>query len=110
MIASKLAARSMPQDLIYLAMIESGFNPNAYSPAHAAGLWQYLAAAAYNAGENRVGRILREVTGSEKGTEEAYYAISPRLPQETRDYVPMMVAAARIAKEPEKYGFASQSS
>jgi hypothetical protein len=50
------------------------------------------------------------VTGSEKGTEEAYYAISPRLPQETRDYVPMMVAAARIAKEPEKYGFASQSS
>jgi membrane-bound lytic murein transglycosylase D len=110
MIASKLAARGMPQDLIYLAMIESGFNPNAYSPAHAAGLWQYLAAAAYNTGENRVGRILREVTGSEKGTEEAYYAISPRLPQETRDYVPMMVAAARIAKEPEKYGFASQSS
>jgi hypothetical protein len=28
------------------------------------------------------------------------------LPQETQDYVPKLIAAARIAKEPEKYGFA----
>src|SRR5690606_22969889 len=27
-------------------------------------------------------------------------------PRETRDYVPLMVAAARIAKEPHRYGFA----
>jgi membrane-bound lytic murein transglycosylase D len=149
MISEKLAQRNMPQDLIYLAMIESGFNPKAKSPAAASGLWQfigetgrrygltvnrrvdernnpakatdaalsyladlherfgswYLAAAAYNTGENRVGRIMREVTGSERGTDADYYRIANRLPQETRDYVPKLIAAARIAKDPESYGF-----
>ena len=151
MISEKLSERGMPQDLIYLAMIESGFNPMAKSPAKAGGLWQfisetgqrygltvnkrvdernhpdkatdaalsylsdlhtrfgswYLAAAAYNTGENRVGRIMREQTGSEKGTDADYYRISKLLPRETQDYVPMMIAAARIAKQPAKYGFAS---
>ena len=150
MISEKLGARDMPQDLIYLAMIESGFNPIATSSAKAKGLWQfieptaerygltvnrkvdertdpeksteaalsylgdlyeqfgswYLAAAAYNTGENRVARIMRNVTGSEKGSEDAYYTIADRLPKETADYVPLMIAAARIAKEPAKYGFA----
>lgn len=153
MISAKLAANDMPQDLIYLAMIESGFNPKAYSHAKAGGLWQfiaetgqrygltvnnqvdernhpdkatdaalayltdlhdrfgswYLAAAAYNTGENRVGRIMREVTGKERGTDADYYRISSRLPRETRDYVPMMIAAARIAKDPAKYGFGPDS-
>src|SRR5690606_31655897 len=68
------------------------------------GSW-YLAAAAYNTGENRVGRILRQRTGSERASDEAYYDIWPKLPRETRDYVPLMIAAARIAKEPAKYGF-----
>jgi membrane-bound lytic murein transglycosylase D len=151
MISAKLAERDMPQDLIYLAMIESGFNPKAQSPAKAGGLWQfisetgqrygltvnkrvdernqpekatdaalsylsdlhdrfgswYLAAAAYNTGENRVGRIMRSVTGSEKGTDEDYYRISNLLPKETREYVPMMIAAGRISKQPAEYGFAS---
>jgi membrane-bound lytic murein transglycosylase D len=150
MISAKLAERGMPQDLIYLAMIESGFEPKAYSHAHASGLWQfiaatgrrygldinravderndperateaaldylaelherfgswYLAAAAYNTGENRVGRIMRQVTGRERGNEASYYRIRSRLPRETREYVPLMVAAARIAKEPHRYGFA----
>jgi membrane-bound lytic murein transglycosylase D len=150
MISAKLEERGMPQDLIYLAMIESGFNPTAYSHAHASGIWQfiaetgqrygldinravderndpikatdaaldyltylydrfgswYLAGAAYNTGENRVGRIMREETGSERGDEYSYYQIWERLPRETRDYVPLMIAAARITKEPEKYGFA----
>jgi membrane-bound lytic murein transglycosylase D len=149
MISKKLEEREMPQDLIFLAMIESGFNPSAKSPAAAGGLWQfisetgrryglnisrkvdernqpakatdaalsylsdlhdrfgswYLAAAAYNTGENRVGRIMRETTGSERGTDHEYYAIAHRLPQETRDYVPKMIAAARIAKDPAAYGF-----
>jgi peptidoglycan lytic transglycosylase D len=149
MISTKLAQRAMPQDLIYLAMIESGFSPTAKSPAQASGLWQfigetgrrygltvnrkvdernnpakatdaalsyltdlhdrfgswYLAAAAYNTGENRVGRIMREMTGSERGTDADYYKIASRLPQETQDYVPKLIAAARIAKEPAKYGF-----
>ena len=149
MISAKLEKRDMPQDLIYLAMIESGFNPKAQSPAKAGGLWQfisetgkrygltvnkkvdernvpakatdaalsylselhdrfgswYLAAAAYNTGENRVARIMRQVTGSEKGSDEDYYRISKLLPKETQDYVPMMIAAARISKDPARYGF-----
>lgn len=35
-----LAEENMPGDLAYLAMIESGFNPKAYSRAHCSGLWQ----------------------------------------------------------------------
>lgn len=149
MISKKLAARRMPQDLIYLAMIESGFNPTAKSPVSARGLWQfmgptarqyglkigrkvdertnparstdaaltylsslhkrfgswYLAAAAYNTGQGRVARIMKQVTGRTKGTDADYYRISSRLPQETRDYVPKMIAAARIGNNPEKYGF-----
>jgi hypothetical protein len=34
---------NLPEDLAYLAMIESGFNPHAVSPRHAAGLWQFMA-------------------------------------------------------------------
>ncbi len=151
MVDAKLEERELPRDLIYLAMIESGFDPTAYSRADASGLWQfieetgrrygleinaavderndpvkatdaaldylselhdrfgswYLAAAAYNTGEGRVARIMKEETGSERGTEESYYQIYDRLPKETRDYVPLMIAAARISKEPEKYGFAN---
>lgn len=154
MIARELAERGMPQDLFYLSMIESGFQPRAFSTAKASGLWQfisetgqryglsidgyvdernhperatgaaldylqelhdrfdswYLAAAAYNTGENRVARIMREELGTEKAPdEEAYYRIWDRLPRETRDYVPLMIAAARITKDPERYGFADVS-
>ena len=42
MIQQKLAERGMPQDLIWLATIESGLDPNAYSKADAAGLWQFI--------------------------------------------------------------------
>jgi membrane-bound lytic murein transglycosylase D len=150
MIQEELARRGMPQDLLYLAMIESGFSPRAYSVAAASGVWQfiaetgrryglevnadvderrdpvkstyaaldyleflhrrfdswYLAAAAYNTGENRVGRIMRERYGREKGTDAEFWAIASRLPSETRNYVPLMLAAAHIAKAPEQYGFA----
>jgi membrane-bound lytic murein transglycosylase D len=151
MISEKLAQRGMPQDLVFLAMIESGFEPGATSSAAATGIWQfipetgrryglrvdrtiderrdpekatdaaldyltelhdrfgswYLAAAAYNTGENRVGRIMRETFGTEKASgEEAYYRIWDRLPKETRDYVPLMIAAGRIVKDLEGHGFA----
>jgi len=36
----------MPQDLLYLACIESSLNPRAYSPAKAAGFWQFIPSAA----------------------------------------------------------------
>jgi membrane-bound lytic murein transglycosylase D len=149
MIREKLRRRGMPEDLLYLAMIESGFNPQARSLAEARGIWQligdtarryglrvdeeiderndpekatdaalsylsylynrfgswYLAAAAYNTGENRVGRIMTEAFGRETGTDEDYYRIWDQLPGETRDFVPAIVAAARIAHDPKRHGF-----
>ncbi len=36
----------VPNDFKYLAMAESGLNPNAESPARAAGLWQFISSAA----------------------------------------------------------------
>lgn len=150
LILDRLEARGMPLDLLYLAMIESGFQAKATSHASAVGLWQfiretgeryglavdravderrdplkateaaldylqelhdrfnswYLAAAAYNTGENRVARIMRSEFGTERARGEAdYYRIWDRLPRETRDYVPLMIAAARITKDVAKYDF-----
>ncbi len=34
---------NLPDEVFYLALIESGFNPVAYSYAHAAGPWQFIA-------------------------------------------------------------------
>jgi membrane-bound lytic murein transglycosylase D len=149
-ILERLEARGMPLDLLYLAMIESGFNPHAVSHARAVGMWQfmaptgrqyglamdravderrdpirateaaldylqvlhrrfgswYLASAAYNSGEGRTGRAMRAQYGRERAkSEQEYYRIWNRLPAETRDYVPLMIAAARITKDPAKYGF-----
>jgi membrane-bound lytic murein transglycosylase D len=67
------------------------------------GSWN-LAAAAYNTGENRVARIMREETGATRGVESDFWRIRSRLPAETREYVPLMFAAAIIGKEPAKYG------
>ena len=149
MIQAKLRERNMPEDLIYLAFIESGFSPKARSSAAAVGIWQfieetgkryglavdryvderrdpveatdaaltyltelydrfgswYLAAAAYNTGENRVARIMREETGSERGVDADFWRIADRLPRETRNYVPLMLAAGHIGKEPGSFGF-----
>ncbi len=135
----------LPEDLAYLAMVESGFNPQAYSHAHACGMWQfirgtaaryglevnnylderrdpeksthaaakylldlykqfgswYLAAASYNCGE---GRVQREINAS---THKNFWELSANqcLPNETKNYVPQMIAATIIAKNPEKFGF-----
>lgn len=149
MIRQKLRKAGMPEDLVYLSMIESGFNPTARSRVNAVGLWQfmaptargyglrvdgyvderrdpekstdaalrylrdlhdelgswYLAAAAYNGGGGRVGRALKAETGRARGESDAdFWRIRHRLPRETSDYVPLMVAAALVGKEPEKYG------
>ena len=148
MIRSRLRARGMPEDLVYLSLIESGFNPTARSSASAVGLWQFmaptardyglrvdgyvderrdperatdaalrylrdlyahfgswgLAAAAYNTGQGRVERVMKSETGKVRGDENAFWLIRHRLPRETREYVPLMMAAALIGKEPHKYG------
>ena len=41
-----LEANGVPSDLLYLACAESSLNPRAYSPAKAAGFWQFIASAA----------------------------------------------------------------
>ena len=42
MIERILTEEGIPSDMVYLAMIESGFNPKAYSRARAAGMWQFI--------------------------------------------------------------------
>ncbi len=42
MIRAKLRARGMPVELVYLAMIESGFSDDATSRVSAAGMWQFM--------------------------------------------------------------------
>ncbi|MFT6818732.1 MAG: membrane-bound lytic murein transglycosylase D [Myxococcota bacterium] len=42
MMYEKLDAAGLPRDLVYLSMIESGYNAHAYSHAAAAGLWQFI--------------------------------------------------------------------
>jgi len=63
------------------------------------GSWE-LALAAYNAGEGRVGRAIKRNKKLKKPTD--YYNI--RLPRETRNYVPKLLAIKSIISNPEKYG------
>jgi membrane-bound lytic murein transglycosylase D len=140
-----LKEHGLPGDLVYLSLIESGFNPYAYSRSKASGLWQfisltgkryglkvnwwvderrdpekstiaaakylkdlyemfacwYLAAAGYNAGEYKIVKAMKLYR-----TEDFWMLTKHRyLKRETKDYVPQMIAAALIAKDPEKYGF-----
>jgi membrane-bound lytic murein transglycosylase D len=148
MISAKLAERNMPRELIYLAMIESNFNPTAKSRVKAVGMWQfmsatarqfgltvgrhvderkdpekstdaaltylaklhdrfgswYLAAAAYNSGQGTVSKAMKRVLGRTKGTDEDFFRIAKALPKETRDYVPKLIASAKVGSDPARYG------
>lgn len=140
-----LKEHGLPEDLVYMAFIESGFDPNAYSRSKAVGPWQfiyltgkryglkvnwwiderrdpekstvaaakylkdlyeafacwYLAAAGYNAGEYKIFKAMKRYR-----TENFWTLTKPRyLKRETKDYVPLLIAAALVAKNPEKYGF-----
>ena len=50
MIRAKMRAGRLPEDMYYLALIESGFDPNAYSRAAAVGMWQFMASTARDMG------------------------------------------------------------
>ncbi len=43
LLRSILKEHGLPEEIVYLAMIESGFNVRAYSTARAVGLWQFIA-------------------------------------------------------------------
>jgi len=58
-----------------------------------------LAMAAYNTGALNVDR------GISRAGEANYWKIYPYIAQETRNYVPNILAVIMIAKNPEKYGF-----
>ena len=159
MIRARLQEQGLPGDLVYLALIESGFSNSATSRAKAVGMWQfmkrtaqgyglrvdswvderrdpyratqaaarhlkslnarfgslYLAAAAYNAGAGKVSRGVRRLPDDEEAdslnSDATFFRLYDTrfLRRETKDYVPKLIAAALIAKEPARYGFTIES-
>ena len=157
MIRARMRAGDLPEDMYYLALIESNFNPHAYSRAAAVGMWQfmastargmglrvdwwiderrdpvrsteaavgflrglreqfgsmYLAAAAYNGGPGRVARGLSRYANQLEGTtgDDAFFALAEKkyLRNETREYVPQLVAAALVAKDTARYGISIEN-
>ena len=66
-----------------------------------------LALASYNSGPGRVQRAIKRVGG-----QADFWSISAKstvLPRETREYVPMILAAIIIARNPAQYGFSFES-
>ncbi len=62
----------------------------------------HLALASYNGGPGRVTRAMK------RSRRDDFWSLTTNsryLPRETRDYVPMILAAVIIAKNPTKYGF-----
>jgi membrane-bound lytic murein transglycosylase D len=70
MIQRILKEHGLPPELIYLALIESGFNPRARSPAEAVGLWQFIEGTARRYGLEVNGQV-DERRDPEKSTRAA---------------------------------------
>ena len=68
MMKKKLKAAGLPQDLVYLSMIESGFSTYAHSSASAVGLWQFI-----------------KTTGSENGLRIDWWVDERRNPEKATD-------------------------
>jgi membrane-bound lytic murein transglycosylase D len=68
----------------------------------------YLAAAAYDGGPGRISRGLARYADDFEGTsgDDLFFALADKkyLRGETKDYVPQLIAAALVAKEPARYG------
>ncbi len=73
-----------------------------------------LAMASYNKGENGVRRVLRQVSrtpgGFKKSKRDFWHLYRLKLlPEETREYVPKILAAAIVCSNPQKYGLVDSS-
>jgi soluble lytic murein transglycosylase-like protein len=74
-----------------------------------------LAMASYNKGENGVRRVLRQVArtpgGFKKSRRDFWHLYRLKLlPEETREYVPKILAAAIVCNNPERYGLTAPDS
>ena len=146
MIAAVLADEKVPQDLIYQAVAESGFQPQIVNGrSGAGGMWQFMPYGAYGLTRNgwyderfdpeksthAYARYMKELYSQlgdwylamaaydwgpgnvQKAVERTGYADfwelyrRNALPQETKNYVPIIIAAAIMAKNPEQYGLQS---
>ena len=153
MIRGTFRAAGIPEDMYYLGLVESGYDPQAYSRAAAVGMWQfmtstakgmglrvdwwvderrdpvkstlaaarflgglrdqfgslYLAAAAYNGGPGRISRSLSKFADDLESVDgdDRFFALAQKrgvLKAETSNYVPQLIAAALIGKDPSHYG------
>lgn len=139
-----LEHEKVPLEIALLPIVESAFQPFAYSHGRASGIWQFipstgkmygleqnwwydgrrdiyastyaavkllsalrdefdgdwlLALAAYNSGSNNVRRAIR--LNKRKGKPIDFFSL--KLPNETRAYVPKLLALQKIVANPEKY-------
>lgn len=60
MIESTFAAEGVPREMLWLGLVESGFQPSARSPKEAAGMWQFMPATAVRYGLMDGGRDERQ--------------------------------------------------
>ena len=143
-ITVEVERRGMPSEIALLPMIESAFNPGAYSTGRASGIWQFipstgksfgmqqnwwydgrrdvisatngaldylqklhdmfgdweLALAAYNWGEGAVQRA--QARNRKHGLPVNYTSL--KMPDETRNYVPKLLAVKNIIANPASFG------
>lgn len=144
-IMEQIDVRDLPGEIALLPIVESAFDPFAYSHGRASGVWQFipstgriyglkqdwwydgrrdirrstiaalkflkglsrefkgdwmLALAAYNSGAGTVRKAIRK--NKRRGLPTDFWNLS--LPKETRDYVPKLMALAKLVANPEKYG------
>ena len=77
---------------------EAALDYFAYLHQRFGGSW-YLAAAAFNAGPGRLERVLLRHAADKEWDDELFWEIDEYLPRETREYVPKMIAVAKLARE-----------